>query len=40
MKLLMEYEQRLERTSSEFNEEDNNKLITIQEKIDTLTFGI
>lgn len=38
MKLLMEYEELLERTSSEFNEEDNNKLIKIQEKIDTLNL--
>ena len=38
MKLLMEYEELLERTSSEFNEEDNNKLIKIQENIDTLNL--
>ena len=36
MKLLMEYEELLEKVSSNsFNEEDNNKLIKIQEKIDT-----
>ena len=36
MKLLMEYEELLEKVSSNsFNEEDNNKLIKIQEKIDS-----
>ena len=39
MKLLMEYEELLEKVSSNsFNEEDNNKLIKIQEKIDTLNL--
>ena len=39
MKLLMEYEELLEKVSNNsFNEEDNNKLIKIQEKIDTLNL--
>ena len=39
MKLLMEYEELLEKISNNgFNEEDNNKLIKIQEKIDTLNL--
>ena len=39
MKLLMEYEELLEKVSSNsFNEEDNNKLIKIQEKIDALNL--
>lgn len=39
MKLLMEYEELLEKVSSNsFNEDDNNKLIKIQEKIDTLNL--
>lgn len=39
MKLLMEYEELLEKVSSNsFNEEYNNKLIKIQEKIDTLNL--
>ena len=39
MKLLMEYEELLEKVSSDgFSEEDNNKLIRIQEKIDTLNL--
>ncbi|WP_297713651.1 ABC-F family ATP-binding cassette domain-containing protein [Clostridium sp.] len=39
MKLLMEYEELLEKVSSNgFNEGDNNKLIRIQEKIDALNL--
>ena len=39
MKLLMEYEELLEKVSSNgFNEDNNNKLIRIQEKIDTLNL--
>lgn len=39
MKLLMEYEELIKKISNNgFNEEDNNKLIKIQEKIDTLNL--
>lgn len=39
MKLLMEYEELIKKISNnDFNEEDNNKLIKIQEKIDTLNL--
>lgn len=39
MKLLMEYEELLEKISNkDFDEEDNNKLIKIQEKIDALNL--
>lgn len=39
MKLLMEYEELLEKMNSNgFNEEDNNRLIKIQEKIDALNL--